>query len=156
MVSLASVVAETESANNLNAYRFEPATYAVFKSVDDQTKSPTGALIRHTETLHQCSPDSARVILSSSWGKYQIMGENIWSLGYPGTIWKFMMDDAGQSATFEAFCLRIGVSAQDQADCSWLLDDTKGLVFARWYNGPGSPDVYLARLRQSYSMVEGL
>lgn len=156
-IALAEVVAIVESDGNSSAIRFEPGVYATFKLTDDQTANSIGALIRQIEGIHNCSPDTARVILSSSWGRFQVMGETLYGNGYGSGIVAYLSSDADQIASFETFCRFAGMADADLADCSWLLGtDPRALQFATRYNGPGQPTEYLARLRQAYSEVEGL
>jgi hypothetical protein len=147
-VTLAQVVAQTESRGNPWAVRFEPAVYARYLAVDDQTATAIGAQIREFEQIHGCSPDTARVLLSSSWGRYQIMGFNLGQ-----HVLQFAADPDSQDAKFIVFCQRLGVTDAQMADASWLIDDAAGMDFATRYNGPAKPASYLASLRASYAAL---
>lgn len=155
-ITLYAVVAHVESGGGKSLYRFEPAVFSRYKAVDDQAPASVIAeQIRACEERHHCSPDSARVILASSWGRYQIMGFNIWNLGYTNDVWAYQSDRAGQDETFRVFVGRIGITDDMLADASWLLDDLRGRMFATQYNGPGQPDTYLASLRNAYTALSG-
>jgi hypothetical protein len=148
VVKLERVVALVESGNNPEAFRFEPTVFAHEKLTDDHSPEAAAKLILDTEKLHECSPDSARVILSSSWGKYQLMGFNLWPLGYMGTIWEFLSKPADQDLMFEEFVLEGGFYQSELDDAGWLLTaETRALSFARFYNGLGNPQAYLEKLQ---------
>jgi hypothetical protein len=155
-VSLADVVAQVESAGNQFAYRFEPAQYQRLLQTDDQTQNATGASIRLVEKIHGCSPDSARVLLASSWGRHQLMGFNIWSGRYTGMAWHFLDAQSDQDVLFDEFVEAIGIDEVQMADASWLMtDQAAALEFATRYNGPGQPTVYLGLLQAAYVKLSG-
>jgi hypothetical protein len=143
-ISLADVVSQVESGGDSWAARLEPAVYARYAAVDDQTQSEIGSQIREFEKIHNCSPDTARQWLSTSFGLFQSMGFNLHQ-----HVLKFASDPALQIAEFERFCGTIGVSSDHLANASWLMNDsgTDALGFATRYNGPGDPAGYLERLR---------
>ena len=148
-VTLAQVLAQVEANGNLLAIRFEPAVEARYKAVDDQAQTPAGAKIRQFEAIHHCTPDTARFLLSCSWGKYQIMGFNL-----NQNVLAFASDPAAQDDALHLFLHGIGVSDEQFSDASWLKDPA-ALRFATLYNGPGSPEAYLDKLREALTALGG-
>lgn len=147
-VTLSAVIAQVESGNDPWKTRYEPTVYARYASVGDGGASVLAHQIKAFETLHGCSPDTARMLLSTSWGRYQAMGFNL-----NQHVVKFAADAAAQDAEFARFVGAIGVTGDQMADASWLSDDAAGLAFAAKYNGPGQPAAYLAALRVALSSL---
>lgn len=152
MTTLREVVATTESGGDRGAIRFEPTVYATLKLTDDRTQNATGALIRLVERINGCSPDTARIILASSWGAYQVMGETLYgSLGYESPIRDYWSSDDDQDASFDRYAGLVGITGSQLTDASWIAGEgIEPLRFAAAYNGPGDPSGYLARLVQEY------
>lgn len=148
-ISIAQVLAQVESAGDLLAIRYEPAVFARYSAVDDQTQSPVGAKIRQFEALHRCTPDTARFLLSCSWGKYQIMGFNL-----NQNVLQLENDPEAQDLALQLFLHGIGVSDEQFSDASWLADPA-ALRFATLYNGPGNPEAYLEKLRSALVLLGG-
>jgi len=129
MLTLEELIADIESAGNKYAMRFEPHVF-------DRTQSSTryGVMVNIARARNKCSRDTARVIISTSWGKFQIMGFNLYdpaSLDYPSSVGQYMATDTDQAETFKTFCLNKGI----YFSISDLLDEALALRFARTYNG---------------------
>jgi len=88
-------VACVESNVNQFAIRFEENYYK--KNLDHITLE----IIR---SCNNCSRDTAKMIASTSWGQYQILGINLYSVcEYYSSIGKYLCDDNLQYITFERF-----------------------------------------------------
>jgi len=88
-------VACVESNVNQFAIRFEENYYK--KNLDHKILE----IIRH---CNNCSRDTAKMIASTSWGQYQILGINLYSIcEYYSEIGKYLCDDDLQYITFERF-----------------------------------------------------
>lgn len=121
---LADVIAWIESRDNQYAFRFEPAVYG---------------RRNHDNSLHQimylngCSEDSARIIYSSSFGKYQIMGFNLYwpPICYMKTFGEFLASEVDQTQAFYTF-----VNARKiDYTVNQLTDEVFATNFALNYNG---------------------
>lgn len=129
MTTLEELIALIESDNNPFAMRFEPHVYDL-----TQKSNRYEAMVNVAKARNRCSRPTACVIVATSWGKYQIMGFNLYDaieLSYPHSVGKFMATDGDQDATFKAFCQakNIYFTLPDMADPAFALR------FAHVYNG---------------------
>lgn len=129
MKTLEDIISDIESAGNRFAMRFEPHVYE-----RTQTSTRYEAAVNLAKARNKCSRSTACVIVSMSWGKFQIMGFNLYDpdgLNYPNSVGEYMSSDMDQAATFRTFCQarNIYFSPGD------LLDEALALRFARVYNG---------------------
>ena len=95
------VIRYVESGNFKYALRFEEKVYNSLKSsVKSQNQT-----VKRIQDIHYCSEDTARMIASTSWGYYQILGLNIYSLcGYNDLVFKFIESEEDQEKAFYRFC----------------------------------------------------
>lgn len=131
ITTLAQLIAQVESNGNPLAVRFEPA------------HRPEPYFVTHMMELAQCSFTTAQILCSMSWGKFQIMGDNLVSLGLAVSPLAYVHDDAMQDAFFEKF---VGAD-----HLTLTLQDVIGSIqkrqaFARLYNGPGNVIGYAQRM----------
>lgn len=132
-LSLADLVAYIESRGSNSAIRFEPDTYNKFTNGAPIPKEASVILAR-IRTANNCSIHTAAMIYSSSWGKFQLMGFNVYAdVDYSRPVGEFLCCQTDQNARFAAFLKRNGLFnynpamlAQDQAQRSH---------FAMAYNG---------------------
>ena len=88
-------IALTESNCNRFSIRFEENYYK--KNLDHKILE----IIRH---CNKCSRDTAKMIASTSWGQYQILGINLYSIcEYHSEIGRYLCDNDLQYITFEKF-----------------------------------------------------
>jgi hypothetical protein len=153
-VTLAAVVALVESRNNPNAMRFEPDLYHRI-----QTRLrllPIDSLIldmrRRVALIHGCSFDTACMILATSWGKFQLLGENIYdSQILPGrypyncTVVQFLNSPPLQEVMFNSFLVRRGI---DFTIFGIMDDESLRNAFIEVYNGPGDVAGYWAAMQR--------
>ncbi len=135
--SLAQIIAILESSGNPFAMRYEPR-YA-----------PSGDSIVAYSRIAHVSTDTARVCLATSWGMYQIMGQNLVGLGVDVSFPAYCMSIHFQHKSFVDFLAHSGLAkyaAMPLAD--FLADDSAVLDFATIYNGPGNPTAYAAAIRR--------
>jgi len=98
---ISKVIRYVESGNFKYALRFEEKVYNSLKG----NFRKENQIINRIKDIHYCSEDTARMIASCSWGYYQILGLNIYSLcGYNDLIFKFIEDDNKQEEAFYRFC----------------------------------------------------
>lgn len=133
ITNLADLIAQVESAGDPYAIRYEPNwTFT--------TPATLAAAVR----VHRCSTETARVLLSCSWGLYQVMGSVIYDLSAPGTepnlLKDFVSDTTLQTRYFERFN-SVFCGTATLAD---IVHETEtGLHFCERYNGDGP--AYMAR-----------
>ena len=136
---LSEVVAQLESSNNLLSMRYEPA----WPPQHDQSAASyaTGGWIDEV---------TAAMICKTSWGKYQIMGDNLYgALGYDGTIVEFLNSPLRQLRYFQAFLRTIGF-----ADVVFnAMSEADKVAFGAAYNGNGP--VYAQALNNAYAELAG-
>jgi len=93
------VIALTESQNNQYAIRFEEKVYL------NIYRRKSTELLQIIQKYNECSFDTAKMIFSCSWGKYQIMGFNLYSVCQLKTsIGEFLCSDNLQNLAFMRFC----------------------------------------------------
>jgi hypothetical protein len=131
-IDIADVIAWVESKADRQAFRFEPGTFAT-------TANPRPAqieILNRISKIHMCSAATARVIYSSSFGLYQIMGFNIYAdnTGVNGTVFDFVADPIAQTVLFKQFLAQKGliVTPQTLAESVQVRQH-----FGTVYNGNG-------------------
>lgn len=139
MIMLSDVVAQVESSNNPLSMRYEPA-WVPHNEVNAQKYAANGWIDEPT----------AAMICKTSWGKYQIMGDNLYgTLQYTGTIVDFMTNTLRQLRFFQAFLRGIGFSDGLFGEMS----SVQILDFAEKYNGNGP--AYAQALQRAYKELGG-
>ena len=138
-ILLSDVVAQVESNNNPLAMRFEEAAY--------KANSPTAAshlAIHRYATGGYVSLYTAHMIAYTSWGKYQIMGYNLYGkCGWQHPLADFLITDDAQIAMFRRFI------APKFSDVPFpTMAEHELLAFAKMYNGNGP--VYSDALKTAY------
>lgn len=143
ITTLSELIKAAESGGHRHAIRFEPgfAKYITESSVDRAIAGAAPCTL---------SRATARNLLQTSFGFYQIMGENIYALGYRGNILDWINSDEAQFATFVKYCLSRGISFSLQ---EILNDPNKRAIFAKKYNGDAV--AYSAHLLATYEKAKG-
>lgn len=134
---LAAIISRVESANNPMAQRFERK---IFNRITDQGSTNTLSAIQKANVV---SSDTGRVIYSTSWGLYQIMGFNLYGMGYAGKIHDYLLDADTQMLYYAKFV------TLNNINFTWnqmLADNGKMVSFAIHYNGNSA---YETRMRQA-------
>ena len=136
---LCRIIQRVESSDNISAVRFEPL---VFSGMAMEPREHD--FIQKIADWNHCNWNTARVIFSTSFGFYQLMGFNIYSLGMEDcTISHFWVDPELQRLAFTNFLRRENIN--------WRWTDIKQNStmlrhFAVTYNGPGQPDAYMGMM----------
>lgn len=135
ITTLSQLIAQTESANKVDALRLEPAYH------------PSAANIQRCLAAHkkQISLSTAEMICRTSWGLYQIMGDNIYSMGFTAPILEYWKDPEIQLDFFKRYCLRANI---DYTLAEVLNEKNKRDNFAKRYNGSL---IYSDRLLKIYN-----
>ncbi len=139
MILLSDCVAQVESANNPLAMRYELDYIPTFNSILLTQKFATNG---YMDTI------TARIIASTSWGKYQIMGANLYAgLKYEDTLFSYLSDAGVQLVTFQDFIKHLGFTDGPFA----MMGEASLLKFARLYNGS---EVYAESLKHAYGQMD--
>ena len=138
IILLSDVVAHAESAGNRNAVRFEPVVFR---------KQKASFTLAHFITGTALSGDTARALGACSWGKFQIMGYNIYGVcGYQKTLAEYLVSDTDQLNTFIKF-----IAPRNNILFEKMLSNVADLnEFSRHYNGSVA---YAETLKQSYQFL---
>ena len=146
-ITLADVVAQVESSDNPDAIRYEPIVHSRFKNITPGTDNYY--ILENIMKYNNCNLQTACVLASMSFGKYQIMGENLYGnmidLKY-GVI-DYLSDEEDQEISFEVFVSKIGFY---YGQIFYLMTDNDLLKFATRYNGPGNPEAYVKAMKNVY------
>lgn len=128
---LSKIIGWVESKNNPYAYRFEPFVYKKLSAPTPSQILILGNIVR----VHQCTMESAKIIYSSSFTQYQLMGFNLYgSLGYVSSVFHLSANDSDQLSMFAKFVSanRIDFTIAD------LQNANTRSKFAAIYNGAPS------------------
>jgi len=101
-VQLNDLIGWIESKNDFKAFRFEPVVYARLSRFTDDSRP---LLLQRIVNANNCSFGTARMIYSTSWGAYQIMGFNLYgqALDCKAKIADLLGDQMIQSLMFDRF-----------------------------------------------------
>jgi N-acetylmuramidase len=131
-INTADVIAWVESKGDQHAFRFEPGVYAGLAT----TNGTESAILNVIASIHNCSASTARVLYSSSFGLYQIMGFNLYGGKNPikTTVFEYMNDAVAQVQQFSNFIEQKGliVTPETLAESAQVR-----LHFGAVYNGNG-------------------
>jgi hypothetical protein len=137
-ISIATIIAHVESGGNKYAMRYEPSTH---NQIENNPKH-WQLIVNKIQKANTCSLETARAIAATSFGKYQVMGFNLYQ-NYRLPVGAFFNSDADQDAAFAHFLISSNLENYTVAD---LKDKTKRDHFARIYNGPGNVADYSLKL----------
>ena len=139
MILLSDCVAQVESSGNPLAMRYEPDYLPTLNSIQLTQKYATNGYM---------DTNTARMIAATSWGKYQIMGANLYAvLKYEDTLVSFLSDVGSQLAAFQSFIGHLGFTDGPFA----MMGEQSLLKFARLYNGS---EVYAESLKHAYGQMD--
>lgn len=135
IATLSDLIALVESNNNPFAMRYEPAFL------------PQPQAVNSLASKTHCSLSTAQIILKTSWGKFQIMGQSLYDLGFVDWPGVMLANGGLQTQLFGEYCTRRGIN--------FTLDEiinssNKRALFAKYYNGPGNIPVYSQRIIDTY------
>lgn len=137
--NLENLIALVESDENFSAERYEEN----FKFSED-------AIIKIVK-YNQCDRETAEKIAKTSYGAYQIMGENIYTIcGFKNSITHFLDSPTEQKNILSIF-LYIKNIKYDLIDM--ITDPAKRYRFIRLYNGPASIEIYDKRLLKKFKYM---
>lgn len=134
--NISDLIAQVESNNNQYALRFEPAYNPHALNVTDYAKR------------HNVSQATARMCLASSWGLYQIMGDNLYSYGLQISLPNYACSVQVQKLYFTTFLTRNNLYNLTADYQNFISSDDNLAEFAKVYNGPGNVDAYVQRMKE--------
>lgn len=137
---LREVVAAVESGGSggMDALRFEPGVYEGW---------PFDAAMKRCQASNGgCSIPTARMISATSWGRFQILGYNLYLDGYSRPVAKFLASAFDQEAALETFLTRRSIN-WTWADL--VADPRKAETFTTRYNGPAGWPSYFERMKEA-------
>jgi len=140
--TLANLIAYVESNNNQFSMRFEEKYF--------QRKLDV-AILHKIKMFNICSFSTAKMIASTSWGAYQIMGINLYSVcGFSDEIGKYLCDVSLQYESFVNF-IRARVFKKDTiSSCYSVLKELKQIK-EFWNNVNGKYGYKLEKLKEYLS-----
>ena len=139
IIELSKIISTVESDGNINAIRYEP-----------NWKWLTPQLISICVNQHKCSDATARMLLSCSYGKYQIMGSVLYELGYQGKLTPDFLNNESLQDIYFAKYLKARKATMPVKS---LLRDDGRRFFAVKYNGNGAISHYAARIALVMKML---
>ena len=147
-MDLAAVIAQVETRTRDHSPRFEPPLYA-----DWRVTAADDIVIAAIQKVHDCSTLTARMIACTSWGRYQLLGENIYSVCQCNAdIFVFVAQPGVQLLCFQRFLAARGIAFSIE---EILMDRTKREQFIARYNGPGDIDLYWAQMQVAIKELGG-
>ena len=133
-ITVDQVIAYVESKGDSFAYRFEPLTFASTQNTNGKTAMQQ--ILANIVKVHNCSYQSARVIYSSSFGRYQIMGFNLYGqLNVQKGFGEFMADNNLQDLAFNTFLKQKNIANITVDD---MVNSDVRIKFGNIYNGNGT------------------
>lgn len=142
MTDLASVIKQVETGGKAWRRRFEPGVFAWEMDIYDRT-----AIVKNIASINECSLATAHVMFSESYGAYQEMGFNLWSVTAPlikVDEFTFRGNPTMQDQAFFDFLKMHGINFQLQE----LLDNPDKMQrFCQVWNGPADVADYAAKIR---------
>lgn len=145
MIVLRDIIALVESNDNTCAIRFEPTIYA-------KSDTMPVRILNAILDANKCSQKTAQMIYSTSWGRYQIMGFNLYGLlAWKKSIVEYLVDPfTTQDISFDDFTAEIRRSTGEASwDGTRFTNVAAQQSFARWYNGPGNVPAYMGRMNEA-------
>lgn len=144
MTLLSAVISRIESDDNDAAMRFEPHIYVRAS----QDRGPYESALKAAQRANRCSRLTACMILATSWGRFQIMGFNIYGkCKFANSV--LICADVLTSSNLLARFFDGSPFKSDENVKIW--DNERIRKFAAFYNGKGNVDEYSSRMSQVIS-----
>lgn len=131
-ITTADVISKIESDGFIYALRFEPGVYRGLYALTDSQLS----ILQYIRFNNKCTMETAKVIYSTSFGLFQIMGFNLYALDSQlGSIGYYINNETLQRQIFQKFLEKHSINF----DIDTLIhDDFSRKKFALTYNGAES------------------
>lgn len=137
-LALAHLIAQVESNDDPYAIRLEPKTYLRL------TNAQTGTPLLTIAKINRCSLPTARMIYSTSFGAWQVMGFNWYALGLNVPIGRIFGDKDLQAIFFFKYLTSHNIN---KSITDVMASDESINHFALMYNGSTQ---YADRMKQVY------
>lgn len=144
MATVGDIIGAIESDNNPSAIRFEYLTF--------ENSVNVGEIIDAIRECNLCDLATARMIYSTSWGEFQIMGKELYDprvCAYRNSIARYLVQSSDQDVTFNSYLFRmpLGIKLKSESPASLFSDPNLRAHFARLYNGPGNFQEYADKIK---------
>lgn len=154
-MQLSDVIAQVESGTSDAAARFEFGLYAEWgvAASDPERQKARDQITATIAALHRCNRNTAHMLACTSWGRYQLLGENIYSLcECKLPVAHFVVDPDFQRLCFDEFLHKRGIAfTLDEI----VADADKRQKFISAYNGPAAVDAYWSRMQAAMVALGG-
>lgn len=140
---LADVIARVESGNFAGAIRYEEASHANIVARFGSYAS----IAQNAMTANKCNQSTACVLLATSWGKFQIMGFNLYAsdvCNIREPLSAYLANEPFQEMSFNKYCVARHCDTYDVAALRTSLQTRSD--FARLYNGTGNIPAYASKI----------
>lgn len=143
-MTLADIVGDIESGNDQFAMRFEPAVYREWPEAEwvSGEFQPKIRIAKKIAAANRCNYHTAVMIAATSWGRFQIMGENIYQR-FNDSVFVWMASNSDQLTTFTGYCADRHIAF---TPLELVEDAGKRATFAREYNGPAAIADYASKI----------
>jgi hypothetical protein len=137
---LCEAIEQVESGGNPQAIRFEPG---LFEGSAHSWQFSKATVIGET---NKCDGYSSFMLSCTSFGLYQLLGVNIYAMGFTGTIFDYVNDVNEQLDVATKFFKSLNLPLTFNQDLA-SISQTDLLLFARQWNGSGNPAAYARAIR---------
>ena len=145
-ITLIDVIAELESSNNQYALRFESELMLITYNSE---------ILNTIIKYNQCDEITAKMIYNTSWGLYQIMGFNLYSMGLKTNVIAYCAEKSIQTIYFIQFLSENNINFKIQ---DMLQNNNLMASFIKTYNGNGTEQEfkdYKSKIIQIYNQLSG-
>lgn len=152
MITLIQLIAHVESGNFDSAIRFEEEKYNSLMNGPIKELPPRiGDTLNKIKDLHHCDFLSALQIYCTSFGKYQFMGETLYSdpINLPMPIPVFWCSEVVQGSIFQKFVREKNIDIDVEPV---RMDEYER--FATIWNGPGNVTEYVNRMLTVFKQLK--
>lgn len=152
---LSDVIAQVESGGDDAAVRFESRLYAKWTVVDPTpgTQHARDEITATIEAGHRCTLSTARMIACTSWGRYQLLGMNIYGLcKCVVPVVHFIESAELQRDCLATFLCQRGIDFTLE---EIVADPAKREKFISRYNGPDATESYWAAMQRVIARLGG-
>lgn len=152
MITLIQLIAQVESGNFAGAIRFEEEKYnSMMNRPIKELPSRIGDTLKNIRDIHHCDLFTAFQIYCTSWGKFQFMGETLYStpITLPVPIPIFWSSEVVQGSIFQKFVR--------EKDIDITVDPPRMDEYERFamiWNGPGDVSGYATRMLKVYKQLK--
>ena len=152
MITLINLIAHVESGNFGGAIRFEEEKYnSMMNRPIKELPSRIGDTLKNIRDIHHCDLLTALQVYCTSWGKFQFMGETLYSapINLPVPIPVFWTSEIVQASIFQKFVRERSIDIEIDPP---RMDEYER--FATIWNGPRDVSGYATRMLTVYKQLK--